>query len=299
MITSIPIINEAGDAVGAFAMAFPKLHPVAKAFGDFAPILSEMFPEGAFLTFTDLNRVMHIQSSKKFDIPSVKVGWELTEDTNASKVIRTKKPDIVEQDSSKYGVPVMVATYPVFDDEDTNEIVGTFGITTPKEVASNLRNLSGNLEDSLAGISSAIQELAASATLIHSNEQDLNNEIKQVIGLSEEINEISSFINEIADETKMLGLNAAIEAARAGEAGRGFGVVAEEIRKLSEQSKRTVPKIKKLTDNITIKVDESSKKSQNSLATSQEQAAATEEITASIEEITAMSEELNKIAQKL
>lgn len=77
--------------------------------------------------------------------------------------------------------------------------------------------------------------MAASASQIHANEQELNIEIKDVISLSEEINEISSFIKEIADETKMLGLNAAIEAARAGDAGRCFGVVAYEIRKLSEQ----------------------------------------------------------------
>ncbi|WP_443652035.1 methyl-accepting chemotaxis protein [Clostridium estertheticum] len=148
-------------------------------------------------------------------------------------------------------------------------------------------------------MASAIEELAASAANIHTNEIELHNEIKDIIILSEEINEVSSFIKEIADETKMLGLNAAIEAARAGDAGRGFGVVAQEIRKLSEQSKSTVPKIKKLTDSIKLKVNEASERSESSLASSQEQAAASEEITASVEELTSMSEELNKIAQDI
>lgn len=201
-----------------------------------------------------------------------------------------------EFDTSKYGVPVMVECNPLFDED---EVVGTFSIITPREAAVNLRELSGDLSQGISGISSAIQELAASASEIHLNEQNLNNEIKQVIGLSEEINEVSSFIKDIADETKMLGLNAAIEAARAGEVGKGFGVVAQEIRNLSDQSKGTVPKIKELTDNIKSKIDESSKKSQSSLSSSQEQAAATEEVTASIEEITKMAEDLNKIAQKL
>jgi len=178
--------------------------------------------------------------------------------------------------------------YPLID-EDSNEVVGSFVIAMPKDIEAELRNMSGNLTESITGISSAIEELAASASQIHTNEQELNNDIIQITELSEEIKKISSFIEDIANQTKMLGLNAAIEAARAGQAGIGFGVVANEIRKLSEQAKSTVPKIKKLTDNIEEKVDGSSKKSKGSLASSQEQAAATEEITASIEEITTMS----------
>ena len=97
----------------------------------------------------------------------------------------------------------------------------------------------------------------------------------------------------------MLGLNAAIEAARAGEAGKGFGVVSEEIRKLSEQSKSTVPKIKELTDHILKTVEETSRMSRTSLDASQEQAAASEEISASVEQITSMSSELSHISQEL
>ncbi|MFL0194024.1 methyl-accepting chemotaxis protein [Clostridium sp. WILCCON 0269] len=294
-----PLVNCEGIAVGAFSIVIPKIHPVAKAFMDFAPIIAEMFPEGSCFILTDLNKIVSIQSSKKFKMPLLKIGDQLKEDFITAKVINSKQPRVEEVDSSVYGVPVLVTGYPLFDEENSYEIVATLCIVIPKQAASNLRNMSSNLENSLTGISAAIQELAASASSIHTNEQQLNHEIKEVINLSEEINEISHFIKKVADETKMLGLNAAIEAARAGEAGKGFGVVAKEIRRLSDQSKGTVPRIKKLTDNIKIKVSESSKKSQSSLSSSQEQAAATEEIAASIEEITSMSEELNKIALEL
>lgn len=297
-IVSIPVIDDNGDAVGALSIAFPKLHPIAAAFEDFAPILAEMFNEGSFLYMSDLTKIAYAQSSKKFDMPSISVGYELQEKDIAYQVLKSKQPIIEEIDSDKYGVPVTIANYPLYDDNNA-EIVATLGIVTPKKAAVTLRGMSKNLESSLEGIAAAIQQLAASATEIHSNEGALNSDIKEIITISEEIDEVSAFIKEIADETKMLGLNAAIEAARAGDAGLGFGVVAEEIRKLSAQSKSTVPKIKQLTDNIKRKVEEASSKSNLSLDASQGQAAASEEISASIEEITSMSEELSNIAKTL
>lgn len=258
-----------------------------------------MFPEGAFLYMTDLHKIFHKQSSKKFDLPDIECGAELSEKDIPYKVLQSKKIISQEQDSSKYGVPVLENCYPVFNQDNSEEIVATLGVVIPKIAAGNLRQMSENLENGVVGIASAIEELAASATSIHSNEQELNKEIKGITKLSEEINEVSTFIKEIADETKMLGLNAAIEAARAGDSGKGFGVVAEEIRSLSEQSKSTVPKIQQLTDHIKSSVEITRQQSQSSLESSEEQAAATEEITASVQQIADMSSELNRIAHNL
>lgn len=294
-----PLVNEEGQAVGVFSIVFPRLHPIAKAFPDFAPILADMFPEGAFLYMTDLNKVFHRQPSKKFDMPNIKLENEIHEEDTPFKVLNSKQIFSAERDKSVFGIPLLESCYPLFDEDNPDEAVATLGVMIPKIAASNLRQMSEDLESGIVGIASAIEELAASATSIHTNEQDLNSEIKKITQLSEEINEISTFIKEIADETKMLGLNAAIEAARAGEAGRGFGVVAEEIRNLSEQSKSTVPKINQLTKRIITTVEETSKRSQSSLESSEEQAAATEEITASVEQITTMSTELNRIAHSL
>ncbi len=67
---------------------------------------------------------------------------------------------------------------------------------------------------------------------------------------SKQIGNIVGFVNDISEQTKLLALNAAIEASRAGEAGKGFGVVADEIRKLSEESAKSVKKISELIHEI-------------------------------------------------
>ncbi|GMB01158.1 PocR ligand-binding domain-containing protein [Pelosinus sp. IPA-1] len=155
------------------------------------------------------------------------------------------------------------------------------------------------LNDGLHQVSATMEQLAASATDINSNQVTLNSEIKNVNTVTGKIDEVMDFIKDIADETRLLGLNAAIEAARAGEAGLGFGVVAQEIRKLSADSKETVGKIRDLTTIIKASVDKTVRMGNETTSTIEQQAAAIEEVTASVEEITSLTEQLNNLANEM
>jgi hypothetical protein len=296
---AVPVLDN-DETVGSAMLILPRLHSIARSFNDFAPMIANMFPEGAFFYMSDLEKVAYRQPSEQFDVSSIQIGDPIKESWSANwTAINTGKLAVNEVKESVYGVPVLIMSSPCLDSDDNNKVVAALNIIMPKQRALELRQLSVNLASGLEEMSGVIEELAASASQININEQDLNTTIDGVNKMADEITDVLAFIKQIADETKMLGLNAAIEAARAGEAGRGFGVVAEEIRKLSDESKQTVISIRELITEIKNNVADTVNKSQLNLDASQEQAAATEEISASVEEIRAMSETLEKMAQQM
>lgn len=102
-----------------------------------------------------------------------------------------------------------------------------------------------------------VESTASQMKHIDTSVQEAEQVIKELEYKSKDITSILNVINGIADQTNLLALNAAIEAARAGESGRGFSVVAEEVRKLAVQSADSAKEIEKLIQEIVLEIAKS------------------------------------------
>lgn len=115
-----------------------------------------------------------------------------------------------------------------------------------------MNNLATDSGDNMNLLMKAVNDISKSFKNLSLRIDTFNTNIK-------EVHSITNIINSIADQTNLLALNASIEAARAGEAGRGFTVVANEVRELAEQTKTSSQHITKLVSQISQNADTISK----------------------------------------
>jgi len=118
--------------------------------------------------------------------------------------------------------------------------------STIREIAGNTESAASNADNSYNGAQEGLSEVSATKNRIRILSDDLSktsNEVANLSTLSDNIGSVLDVIRSIAEQTNLLALNAAIEAARAGEQGRGFAVVADEVRSLALRTRQSTEEI--------------------------------------------------------
>ncbi len=109
---------------------------------------------------------------------------------------------------------------------------------------------SDNMRDTATIGQNIVEQVVSSISQVQKNSMELRADMDKLRGETQNISQIMTVISDIADQTNLLALNAAIEAARAGEAGRGFAVVADEVRKLAEKTMSATTEVAAAIENI-------------------------------------------------
>lgn len=261
-----------------------------------SPYLREIFNTELFVSITDTKKVIAHVPGEKIDT-GAQVGDWIAEGASSSQAMRSREKVIVNIPKEVYGIPYRAHATPVFDDK--NNIIGAvvLGISTEKQVK--FQEIIEEFGMAFAQNNLTIQEISENAQNLATIGDNLTRVTNKTSESVQKINNIIKLIRRIADQTKILGLNASIEAARAEEAGRGFGVVADEINRLSDESKESALNIDGFLMEISSAIEIINDHSQKTNLVCQEQASSIEEIAASVQELSAQLEILTAFSEHL
>ncbi|MBB6215555.1 hypothetical protein HNQ80_001644 [Anaerosolibacter carboniphilus] len=247
------------------------------------------------MTISDKEKFLFSRWPSDFDL-GIRQGDVVKETSGAYHVMATKKALRKEMDKSVFGIPYIVYCQPVFENEQVAGSINMAIKTVKKEM---LLNSATHLENVTNEVFSSMQTVAARSNIL----QEIGDAMSREAAMSKEqlasTSDFISGIKKIADQINLLGLNAAIEAARVGEQGKGFMVVAEEIRKLSTESKIFVEKIQQFLQSVKTTSIVIEEKSRSMGRHTKEQSEISEDIVKSIETLTELVSKLKDIAVKI
>jgi hypothetical protein len=263
---------------------------------NFGEVIGDLMDDDIAVSISDTEKILKYYPGRNLILP-ISDGMILPNGSALkSSMVKNKSiNDIIPK--SVYGISFRSICNPIINEK--GKVIGGISVARSLEIQSELIESAENLTSSLIEISESVTDVANNAQMLAESHYKVMDSVKEANNAMKETDEVLNFIKEISSQTNLLGLNAAIEAARAGENGKGFGVVAEEIRKLSKNSSEAVKGVHDILQKIVKSVDKISREIKDTSEATEEQAAATEQINASIEELNSISEMMVHIGKKL
>src|SRR5471030_203060 len=259
------------------------------------PSIEVLFDEDISMALTDNEKYLYTKYNENL-VLSAKEGDLIPDGGAIADAFRTGKNIIKSVPENVYGTAFKLFAIPI---KEENKVIGVFVIGKSLSKKNAVMNITKTLSESLSQISIGINEVAKGVQELATKNQQLLVETKEANERASDTDGILTFIQGVSSQTNLLGLNAAIEAARAGDVGRGFNVVAQEIRKLSNSSNESIKKIDSVIKDISSSINSINNHLNESNDVSQNQSAALEQIAASIIELNLTARNLDELADKL
>lgn len=270
-------------------------HPVLQSFIQVAPYFQMLVNDDITIGIYDTEKLLINIPAKTFSL-NVAPGDPLLEGDIIAKAIQENKSQAMVVPADLFGVNLVSRATPVHDEH--GKVIGGVGVGLNVDKANKLSEIAGSLSNVINDVTNTVQEMAESVNELATNLSFVSEKANEVTDSVDLIDKVSTVVRDIADQSNLLGLNAAIESARAGEHGRGFGVVADEIRKMATNSKDNVQEIQNITSQIKSVIEDLDKDIQKVNLESTTQSASIEELTATMEEINGNIRSLAELARE-